>query len=76
MGLTLSPKAVHGPRCSVCITLEALSSSDRELVQAWLDDPDVHHTQITRSLRGEGYDVGTTAVGRHRNGECASGRVA
>lgn len=59
-----------GPECSISVLLGTLNDTDRDDLQAALDDPGVQHAQITRALSILGHKVASTTIGRHRRGEC------
>lgn len=56
-----------GTACKTCKLLAKMDKAERAEVLAVLADPEVAHSPITRALNRRGYDIGVTAVTRHRN---------
>ena len=60
-----------GGTCSVRIVLESVDNDDQATVLGWLRDRNgVSANAIANELQGHGHDIGTSAVERHRRGDC------
>ena len=59
-----------GPRCSVCVVIEALDAKDRAALDAAIADPSFTSVVISAALRAEGYDIAPQPLQRHRRGDC------
>lgn len=57
--------------CSVTQTLKSLSPADKAAFEEALADPTIYGTSISKVLKSKGYDVGSSAIQRHRRGACA-----
>lgn len=68
----------HARGCTVGNFSASLPDADREVLTAWLADPEVPHTAIAARVNSDpDYDVHFKpfTVGRHRRGECACGAL-
>jgi hypothetical protein len=68
--LRATPARTPGPRCSLELTLERMGEVDRLDLVAALADRLITSTTISLALQAEGFPVGTSAVARHRRGDC------
>lgn len=64
------PAAHHNAGCQISDILAAADDDDAAALQAALDDPQWRHSDLTRVLQAEGFNVSGHTVGRHRRGEC------
>ena len=66
------PPEVHkGPLCSVRSAIAACSGEDAAALEVALGDSRWTHISIARALHAEGFRVSSSAISRHRKGECA-----
>ena len=63
-------RPIHGPPCSVHVALTSMSEQDRDDLLAALGDRRFFATTIAGVLRARGFEVGPSAVQRHRSGQC------
>lgn len=59
-----------GGSCRTCELLRSLPDADADALRDALADPKFSNAGLAKILRGEGYSVADTTVGRHRRGEC------
>ena len=66
----------QGLPCSVGTLLNTLPKKDAAELRRLLESPwrIVPHNALERAIRGEGHDVGTGSVGKHRRGDCRCGK--
>jgi hypothetical protein len=63
-----------GLQCLTCQMVEALSEEDRAAFAKACADPRISNTALSKILREEGYQIGDSALRRHRKGECRGGK--
>ena len=59
-----------GGKCATCTIIEEASPEDREALLAAMGDPRISNTGMARIFREEGFNIGDSAIRRHRKGEC------
>lgn len=64
-------KSVAVKKCKLGLFIEALTNSHKNLVEQALDNPDLAHKTLTKSLMAVGYTGGNTVVRYHRHKECS-----
>jgi hypothetical protein len=57
-------------RCSIAVLYETLDDIDTKALRNAMNDVMVTASSIYRALVDEGHDVGLSALGRHRRGDC------
>ena len=57
-------------QCGVKLLMAEMQPDEVEAFQAAMDDPRYMHTVICRTLKGWGYSITPSIVGRHRKHEC------
>ena len=65
-----------GPSCGVGLLLAALEGKDKKALVAYLENPDVRHTEIAAAIKAAGLNPqpATDAVSRHRRQVCSCTR--
>lgn len=59
-----------GGVCSTCTVISEANDEDKAALLAAMDDPRISNAGLSRILREEGYEIGDSALRRHRKGEC------
>lgn len=57
--------------CGVCTLLGELPETEREALIKTMAQPKVSHTQLSRVLKENGYNISDGVMGRHRRGVCS-----
>jgi len=60
----------RGQQCSTCLLLSTAPKGDVVTLQAALDDQSISGATISRALTSYGQQIGSSAVQRHRRGDC------
>jgi hypothetical protein len=72
--ITAEQERVKPNRCGVAKAMEVLRKSDREELQAALNNPEYAHSVIAKVLTDEGAKTTSDGVSRHRRGICGCAR--
>lgn len=56
--------------CLTCSILAALSPTERDALNAALDNPNITHADLWRVFKAEGYTLTASTIRRHRVKEC------
>lgn len=59
-----------GASCYLCSLLAKLPKTEKEALQAIMDDVEISHMSISKVLRKNGHGISDGVVGRHRRGGC------
>jgi hypothetical protein len=61
-------------QCRIAHVLDSMEKSDRDDLNAAMDDTSIQHVTITNVLRAKGHDLGKHSVSTHRRGQCGCPR--
>lgn len=59
-----------GGVCSTCTVINEANDEDKAALIAAMGDPRISNAGLSRILREEGFEIGDSALRRHRKGEC------